>query len=245
MDELRVYPNVTPVYLDVRKPDSCQSLADLVGKDGGSLDGLVNVAGIVQNGPACGFNDEQIQLLFDVNTFGPMRLCRMLIPIMLRTERGGSIVNVTSVGGKVAWPWSGNYSPSKAALNLFSDSVRREAKANNLPIRISVVAPGAVQTPLVHAFVDNLRAWLSKNPTSPFAPGVKAEAEFLGALQEYGLGTSSVAIDPKIVADTVMDVLNDPNPSTYYLVATFGFKIIYYLALYLPTCLADRVLLSV
>ena len=78
-------PNVTTFSLDVRDVKSCEDLAELVGRDGGSLDALINVAGIVQAGPAIGFNEEQTRMIFEVNTFAAVGMVtpRLLVAIRM------------------------------------------------------------------------------------------------------------------------------------------------------------------
>jgi NAD(P)-dependent dehydrogenase (short-subunit alcohol dehydrogenase family) len=233
------YPSVTPFKIDLTKKNECDKLVQKAGEDGASLEGLINVAGLAQPGPACGFGDDKIQLLFDVNTFAPMRLTRSMIPIMLRTARGGSIVNVTSVNGRNAWPWSGVYASTKAAMNLFTDCIRRESLANNLPLRFSIVAPGAVHTPIVDLYTDKLKSWAETNSDSPFAPACNREADFQLRMRKRNLDVSLIAVDAVTVARVIVEAFEDPTPYAYYHVSTWQFSIVHYAALYLPTYLGD------
>ena len=237
-------PNVTTFSLDVRDVKSCEDLAELVGRDGGSLDALINVAGIVQAGPAIGFNEEQSRMIFEVNTFAPMRLTRLLVPIMLRTKYGGYVVNVTSVNSKVAWPWSGLYGSTKAALHLFSESLGRESFGNGLPLRVTCVAPGPVDTPMADTQSERMKEWALKNRDSPFVKACEKEADFQLKMKAKGWGVQHVAISPTKVAEVILSILQDPSPSSFYLVCSPAFAFIYYFALYLPRFLADRLLLA-
>ena len=151
------------------------------------MDALVNVAGVVQHAPCLAVTEKQMRLVFEVNCFAPIRFARLFLPLMLRSDRGGAVVNVSSVGGRMAWPWTGLYSASKAALNLFSDSLRIEARACGLPLRCAVVAPGPVDTPMANNLTGGLRKFIENNQEHPFTPGITATAERYEALIKHGM----------------------------------------------------------
>jgi len=244
LEELSQFPNVTRCQMDVSSADSCKKVIQDVSNDGGSLDGLVNVAGIVQQLPACGVDDERLRKIFEVNAFGPMRLCRELVPVMVRSPRGGWIVNVTSIGGKVAWLWTGGYSPTKGALNLFSDLVRRESLACKLPIRVTVIAPGPIYTPMIHNFVDNLKAYPKNNPKDLFSVGMAAEADFQDMLVKRGYGPAQVSVTPLQVAERIVNALELESPPAYEFVARLPFKLMTWAVMLLPTYWGDRILIA-
>jgi NAD(P)-dependent dehydrogenase (short-subunit alcohol dehydrogenase family) len=241
MSNVLYHANVTTVKMDIRDEASCLSLVKQVGP---KLDALINIAGVVQPGPAIGYTYDQVKFLFEVNTLAPIRLCTLLMPLLLAGEGGGSIINLTSVGARLAWPWSGVYSPTKAALTLFSDGLRRECKANSLPIRVSIVAPGPVATPMSDLFTDKMSKWCNENQTNPFRPALQKETDFQNNLKEKGLRADMVAVLPEFVAERVVDSANNPNPPQFEVVAIFPFKILYYLGLYLPGDLGDMLMMS-
>lgn len=238
------FPNVVKVTLDVASEESCKKLVQEVSANGASLDALINVAGIVMQAPATAFDEKQVQKIFDINTIGPMRLIRDFVPVMLRSDRGGWIVNVTSIGGKVAWPWSGVYSPTKAALNLFSDGVRREAVACGLPLRVTIIAPGPVYTPMVHKFTENLVGYAKTHPDDPFSIGIGAEGKFQQDLEKRGWGVDMVSVTATDVANQCVNAVEMFNPPAYVFVARLPFRLLAFGALYLPTYLGDRLLAS-
>jgi NAD(P)-dependent dehydrogenase (short-subunit alcohol dehydrogenase family) len=93
---------------------------------------------------------DDIRRVFEVNVFGPVAVSQAMIPLLGadRSLTGGSgrIVNITSVGGKIAAPFIGDYAMSKHALEAFSESLRRELMIYG--IDVIVIGPGAVTTPI-------------------------------------------------------------------------------------------------
>jgi len=234
--------NLTTVVLDVTDEAQCARLADDVSRDGASVHALVNVAGLSQPGPVMGFDERAMRRLFDVNAFGAMRLVRLLMPALLRSPLGGNVVNVSSTNARSAWPWSGYYAPTKAALELFADILRREAVANGLTLRVTNVAPGAVRTPLMDAYTDKLVAWARSNADSPFQPACHAAAQRQVHLRERGFPQWLFAVSPDAVAAACVDAVEAAHPPARVLVATPIFAALFHADLWLPKWITDTVL---
>src|SRR5688500_3137446 len=135
---------IEPVRIDVTDADSIASARDRVGEAVGAagLAGLVNNAGIAVPGPLEHLPIDELRRQLEVNLVGQVAVTQAFIP-MLRTSRG-RIVNIGSIGGRVALPMLGPYAASKHAIEGVSDSLRRE-----LPpwgIEVSVVRPGPIAT---------------------------------------------------------------------------------------------------
>lgn len=113
----------------------------------GGVDVLVNSAGVGLYAPTLEISSEQARYLFELNFFAPLELCRRLAP---QIPRGGAVVNISSIGGKVALPWLGLYSASKFALNGLSDALRMELAPRG--VHVLCFCPGHVKTP----FRDNV-----------------------------------------------------------------------------------------
>lgn len=218
------FPNVNAVVFDVTDPAACERLAEDIGKDGGSLDALVNVAGIIKPGPAIGSSDVDSKVVFEVNALAPIRLARLMIPLMLRKATGGVIVNLTSSGAFLGWPFSGAYSATKSALSLFSDCLRRETLANNLPIRVRVVEPGPIDTPLAQSVPQLLKQFATQNPSNPFTPACEKVADFQLKLMKLGYGVDAVALSARDVADIVVLAVECEEFPSHYFAAARGFK---------------------
>src|SRR5260370_32730400 len=137
-------PGIEPVIIDITHPDHIQALAARVHGDphGRVVRALVNNAGIGVNVPVEAYAIDEWRNLFEVNLFGHVAVTQALLPALIRSK--GRVVNISSVGGKVAMATYGPYAGTKFALEAVSDSLRRELAP--LGVRVVVVEPGAVRT---------------------------------------------------------------------------------------------------
>lgn len=137
--------NIEPIVLDITKEQDIKRLADRLQslETGGShLRSLINNAGIEFNAPFELLPLSEWRKQFEVNLFGQVAITQRLIPFL--RESKGTIVNITSVGGKVAMPNYAAYAATKFAFEAVSDSLRREL--HDQGIKVAVVEPGGVQT---------------------------------------------------------------------------------------------------
>lgn len=137
-------PGIDPVILDIAEPDHIDALAARVRDDPHArpLRALVNNAGAGVNVPVEAYALDEWRKLFEVNLFGHVAVTQALLPALLDSQ--GRVVNISSVGGKVAMATYGPYAATKFALEAVSDSLRRELAATG--VRVVVVEPGAVLT---------------------------------------------------------------------------------------------------
>ncbi|MEU0788941.1 SDR family oxidoreductase [Amycolatopsis sp. NPDC005961] len=135
---------VEPVILDITRPEHVEALVERVTADADRrpLRALVNNAGISVNAPVETLPLDEWRRLFDVNLFGHIAVTQALLPFLHRSR--GRIVNISSVGGKVAMATYGPYAGTKFALEAVSDSLRRELAPHG--VQVVVVEPGAVRT---------------------------------------------------------------------------------------------------
>jgi NAD(P)-dependent dehydrogenase (short-subunit alcohol dehydrogenase family) len=110
----------------------------------GGLDALINNAGIGIGGPLEVVPEEDLRRQFDVNVFGQMAVTRALLPA-LRLARG-RIVFISSIGGRVATPFTAPYGASKHAIEAFGDALRGELHSSG--IQVCLIEPGSVATPI-------------------------------------------------------------------------------------------------
>ncbi|MET8870983.1 SDR family oxidoreductase [Nocardia sp. NPDC004604] len=142
-DALRT-DRIEPIILDITEPDHIAQLAPLFADDSrtGALRALVNNAAIQINAPVETLPLDEWRRQFEVNLFGHIAVTQALLPALLRNS--GRVINISSVGGRVAMPAYGPYAATKFALEALSDSLRRELAP--LGVRVVVVEPGAVRT---------------------------------------------------------------------------------------------------
>jgi short-subunit dehydrogenase len=131
--------------LDVRDAGAFATLAADVRRDFGSLDLLINNAGILGVGEIRDLTPERWRGIVETNLFGTINGVHAAYPIML-DQRAGHIVNIASFAGLVSSPLYAPYAASKAAVVSMSAALRREAVA--LGVKVSVVCPGTVHTPI-------------------------------------------------------------------------------------------------
>ncbi|MEW6494268.1 MAG: SDR family oxidoreductase, partial [Cyanobacteriota bacterium] len=137
----------------------------------GRVDILVNNAGYGQMGPIELIAPEDAQRQFAVNFHGPLVLSQAFIPTM-RDQGYGRIVNVSSLGGRVAFPAGGLYSPSKFALEALSDVMRMELEAFN--IKVIVIEPGPVKTEFFSVAGDRVDLNVPESGRKLYHPAIQA-----------------------------------------------------------------------
>ncbi|MBL8552423.1 MAG: SDR family NAD(P)-dependent oxidoreductase [Hyphomonadaceae bacterium] len=138
---------VTPLIMDVTDAaavaDAAAQVREALG--GRALAGLVNNAGVVVAGPVELLPAEDLRRQFDINLFGVHEVTRAFLPL-LKGEQPGRIVMISSIGAKDAQVFSAGYAASKAALEKYAQSLRREMMLYG--IKVIIVAPGSVKTPI-------------------------------------------------------------------------------------------------
>jgi NADP-dependent 3-hydroxy acid dehydrogenase YdfG len=130
---------------DVADPDSARSLIETAQSELGSLDVLVNNAGVMLLGPILGSELAHWQRMVDVNVLGLLYCTHAALPIM-QQQGSGHIVNISSVAGRVARFGSGVYNLTKWGVGAFSESLRQEC--SNYNVRVTIIEPGYVDTEL-------------------------------------------------------------------------------------------------
>jgi NAD(P)-dependent dehydrogenase (short-subunit alcohol dehydrogenase family) len=203
---------IEPVLLDVTDADSVRAAADHIAAavgDGG-LQGLVNNAGIAVAGPLelIGLDDFRAQ--FEVNVVGVVAVTQALLPLVRAGH--GRIVNVSSIGGRVALPLAGPYAASKFAVEALSDSLRRELRPWG--IEVSVVNPGAVATPIWDKGDAAAEAQLAAIPPE----GRALYGDAMDAMRRVAMREGRNGAPPEKIAERIHHALTASRPRTRYLV---------------------------
>lgn len=133
------------VAADITRLDEVEAAVEKAVTDLGGLDGVVNCAGIDLEKPFTGMSDAEWNHVLAVNLTGPMNVCRLAIPHMVRSAPG-TIVNIASAAGLVPLAHRAAYCASKAGLLMLGKSLAMELARSG--IRVNSVCPGAVDTPL-------------------------------------------------------------------------------------------------
>ncbi len=144
--------NPKAVSLDVTDFDAVKQTANEIKKEFGSIDILVNCAGIRKDGLLAMMKEEAFDRVIAVNLKGTFNMIRHCAPIMMK-QKSGSIINISSVAGTMGNAGQTNYSASKAGVIGITKSVARELVSRG--VRCNAVAPGFVGTEMTAEFADN------------------------------------------------------------------------------------------
>lgn len=143
--------NIALLRLDVLDFASIQqAIRDAIAQFG-KIDAIVNNAGYGLVGPFEASTNPQIERQFSTNVFGLMNVCREIIP-HFREQRGGTIINVASMGGRLTFPLYSLYHGTKWAVEGFSESLQFELQPFN--IRVKIIEPGAIKTDFYDRSMD-------------------------------------------------------------------------------------------
>ena len=135
------------IVADIADHDAVIALAEEVHATGGSMDVVMNIAGVSTWGPIERLRHSDWQKMIDVNLMGPISVLECFVPPMIEAGRGGHVVNVSSAAGLFGLPWHAAYSASKFGLRGVSEVLRFDLSRHG--IGASLVCPGGVRTPLV------------------------------------------------------------------------------------------------
>lgn len=220
---------LTVLPLDVTDPDSVSAAVREVLKNTGRIDALVNSAGYGQYGAVEDVSIDLWRRQFDVNFFGTLLAIQGVLPAM-REARSGTIVNISSVAGKIAIPFAAPYCASKHALEALSDSLRVELAP--FGVRIVVVEPG----PIVTRFGQTARALvlpLLSRGGGPYA------SFYRGAERAMDVDFQRGKRPPEVVARIVLKAIESAKPRTRYPVTAMA-RMYIPLRRILPDRLFDR-----
>ena len=203
---------IEPVIIDVTDDASVAAAAQTIGTATGSagLSGLVNNAGIAVAGPLEFIDIGEFREQLEVNVTGVLRTTQAMLPALRKAR--GRIVNISSIGGRVAVPMVGPYAASKFALEGMSDSLRRELRPWGM--HVSLIEPGAVATPIWDKGVDQAVELERDAP-----PEVRERyGEVIDAIRKQSEKNRTEGVPPQEVAEAVAHALTADKPKTRYLV---------------------------
>ena len=225
-------PGCRTVDLDVTSEDSVASAAREIGQAvGGSLDAVVNNAGIPVTGPIETIPTEDWRRIVDTNLTGSFLVTKAVLPLIRAAK--GRIVFVTSLGGRVAFPYAGAYHATKFGLEGMTESLRAEVRS--LEVEVAVVEPGAMATEIW----GKGRESLAKTRARMTPEELATYGDELAAFDERLEGAEDSA-DPGKVAETIAEALTASSPDDRYLVGG-GSGAAVFLQKVLPAAVFDRV----
>ena len=239
----RLFTHVVDISDNTSRAQLVSAVRELVdSKQVSGLDAVISAAGIIDAQPVATLSEERFSQIFEVNALGAIKLINALCPLLVEGE-GGRVTVVSSMSGRYSWPWAGAYPATKHALEGYCKTLRLEAKANRLPLKVSLIQPGAVATQLAMSLPNKQLEWAKANPGT-WTPGLKEAAGRTQSLMKRGFKIEWVAVTPAKVVAKIMHSVSAKQPHENYVIGSLPMLMIFYLALWLPTPFADMLLLS-
>lgn len=207
-----VHQNLYPIALDLTSHEQIKSSIDAIHKEQGSLDIVINNAGYGLISSVEDANEEEMKSQFDINVFSIFRVCKAAIPYM-KNQENSIIINIGSYFGKVALPLFSFYSASKFAVEGLTDALKYELK--DLNIRVHSVVPGFTKTNFTNAdLVENSYTF---NRHSSYKKILDTTPQLMENINNGS--------DPKVVAKTILETINNHNSNTRVYVEDKNHKI--------------------
>lgn len=204
---------IRTIAMDVTDDDSLRAGVDRILSETGRIDVLVNNAGYGSYGAVEDVPLDEARYQFEVNVFGAARLIQLVLPGM-RAQRSGTIVNISSMGGRIYTPLGGWYHGTKFALEALSDCLRLEAKP--FGIEVVVIEPGSIQTEWGDIAASNLRKVSADGPYAERADAMAASMSSkpmpAGTPRPQSSPMPSAKPSPPAVPEPATPPASPPNP---------------------------------
>jgi NAD(P)-dependent dehydrogenase (short-subunit alcohol dehydrogenase family) len=202
--------NFTPLQFDVTDSsalrDAAQQVTSIV--EGRGLAGIVNNAGTATSGPLIYQPIDEIRWQFEVNAIAPIAVTQAFLPLLKvkqsSTSKPGRIINISSVGGKIAAPFIGAYAGSKHAIEGMSHSLRRELQLHG--IDVIIIGPGAVNTPI---WDKESAQDMSKYAETEYGKSIQTFQRYITSLGKAGYS-------PEKVGRFIRKIFELQNPKARY-----------------------------
>lgn len=225
-------PGAAAIHLDVTSEESIAAGLELVREgSGGRLDAVVNNAGIPGAGPVEALSLETFRAVIETNLIGAFAVTKACLP-MLRAS-AGRIVIVSSLGGRVAFPYASAYHASKFGVEGFAESLRAEVRP--LDVDVVVIEPASMATAIWEKGRDSLaesRAAMTDEQAEVYGSGVDTFDERLKSAED--------SEDPREVASAIREALGTRSPAERYPVGR-GARTLATVRPLLPDALYDRI----
>jgi short-subunit dehydrogenase len=195
-------PNLTMLALDVRSDASVAACVNAVSSQAGRLDVLVNNAGYELAGALEEHSLDEAKAQFETNFFGVVRMTKAVLPLM-RRQKQGQIINISSLSGLAPIPFMGMYSASKFAVEGYTEALRLEVKL--LKIHVSQIEVGFLKTPMMD------KRQVAAERIGDYEPWRQRAFKAIRDSEEKGLR-------PEAVAQAVSKIMASPAPRLRYVI---------------------------
>lgn len=203
-ERIAALPGVKPIVMDITVEGQVEGAVAQVLSEQGRIDVLINNAGYAQYGPVEETSIDAARRQFEVNLFGLARLTQLVLPHM-RAQGGGTIVNISSMGGRIYTPLGAWYHATKHALEGWSDCLRVELAP--MGINVVIIEPGSIATEFTEVVAEN--AVGDDGPYSELMTKVSrtmSDPDF-----------QSKSSPPSVIAETILKALQTSKPKARYM----------------------------
>jgi short-subunit dehydrogenase len=217
------------VPLDVKDIESISKAIETVVAAEGSIDILINNAGMGITGAIEETPTQEMRNVFETNFFGAIDVIKAVLPQM-RLQQSGLIINITSIAGYMGLPFRGVYSATKGALELVTEAIRMEVK--QFGITVTNVAPGD--------FATNIASGRYHTPVFENSPYKTTYQENLNLMNSH----VNSGEDPQKMAKAIFKIINNTKPRVHYKVGSFMQKFSVFLKKILPDTFFEKLLMK-
>lgn len=219
-----------PIRMDITSDEDVRAAVARIEAEAGGVDVLVNNAGFATYGAMEDTSIEDARYQFEVNLFGLARLTQLVLPGM-RERRAGTIVNVSSMGGRIYTLMGSWYHATKHALEGWSDCLRLELAP--FGIDVVVIQPGIIRTEFADVLIDPL---LERSGDTAYGEMARGLAE--GTRKRYEADDAS---PPTLIADVISRALGSRRPKTRYVAGRYA-RLLMFIRKWLGDRVFDRVI---
>jgi NAD(P)-dependent dehydrogenase (short-subunit alcohol dehydrogenase family) len=225
-------PRLTPILLDVTEADQIAAAAERIDHEAeGRLDGLVNNAGVAIPGPLETIPLEEFRRQIEVNLVAYLAITQALLPYIRRAK--GRVVFISSIGGRMAFPFAGAYHASKFGTEAIGDVFRQELRPWDL--KVSIIEPGSIDTPIWERGRRKGDEIEARSPQTNLLYG-----DAIDKFRKLTEDTADRGIPPEKVAKAIAHALEAKRPKARYLVGLDA-KVQARLKPLIPTPVFDRI----
>lgn len=226
--EIEAGSRINVLKADITDAGSVKAAVETVLQKEGRIDVLINNAGMGISGPIEFASSDDIRLQMKTNFMGAVNVIQAILPSM-RKQQGGTIINISSIGGLMGLPFQGFYSASKFAIEGMSEALRMELKPSN--IKVIVVRPGDFTT----SFTANRKIDWNLNENNPYEPQFRKSLSVIEADEKGGM-------KPEYLARKLEKIIEEKNPCASYIISTAEQKLAVFLKHILPDALFAGIL---
>src|SRR5258706_12990794 len=221
---------LTPVLCDITDAGQVAALGSSVAEETQQLEALENNAGTAFPAPLELLSADELRSQLEINLVGHLTVIQTLLPLLKAAH--GTIINVSSVGGKIATPVLGAYNISKFGLEALSDVLRIELAP--FGVRVVVIEPGGSDTAIWETSRKRAGGQVRVTADNPYI-------SLIAAIEKFSRNAAAQGFPPQLFADTVLKILNQPHPRARYAIPGSVARTIF-LRRILPDGVGDRIL---